>query len=76
VEPSLWGSGCAAVSVGWSPRALLVCVAAAAQALAALAELFLVNGDMCAWLYTGSQVRERGGLRRAARGAVQRRSRL
>eukprot|EP00198_Chlamydomonas_reinhardtii_P010960 XP_001700297.1 predicted protein [Chlamydomonas reinhardtii] len=25
------------------------------QALSMLAELFLVNGDMCAWLYTGSQ---------------------
>jgi len=29
------------------------------EALSALAELFLVNGDMSAWLYTGSQVRER-----------------
>ncbi|GIL81031.1 hypothetical protein Vretimale_9264 [Volvox reticuliferus] len=25
------------------------------EALSVLAELFLVNGDMCAWLYTGSQ---------------------
>jgi hypothetical protein len=25
------------------------------EALSALAELFLVNGDMSAWLYTGSQ---------------------
>lgn len=29
------------------------------EALSVLAELFLVNGDMCAWLYTGSQVRWR-----------------
>eukprot|EP00983_Pelagomonas_calceolata_P036327 1133533-Pelagomonas_calceolata.AAC.3 len=27
------------------------------EALSALAELFLVNGDMSAWLYTGSQLR-------------------
>lgn len=27
------------------------------EALTALAELFLVNGDMSAWMYTGSQVR-------------------
>ena len=27
------------------------------EALSVLAELFLTNGDMCAWLYTGSQVR-------------------
>ncbi len=27
------------------------------SALSAMAELFLVNGDMSAWLYTGSQVR-------------------
>ncbi len=27
-----------------------------AEALSVLAELFLVAGDMCAWLYTGSQV--------------------
>jgi hypothetical protein len=27
------------------------------DALSAAAELFLVNGDMSAWLYTGSQVR-------------------
>lgn len=26
------------------------------EALYAMAELFLTNGDMCAWLYTGSQV--------------------
>jgi hypothetical protein len=26
------------------------------EALSAAAELFLVNGDMSAWLYTGSQV--------------------
>ncbi len=30
------------------------------EALSAMAELFLVNGDMSAWLYTGSQVREWG----------------
>jgi hypothetical protein len=27
------------------------------DALSASAELFLVNGDLSAWLYTGSQVR-------------------
>ncbi len=26
------------------------------EALSAMAELFLVSGDMSAWLYTGSQV--------------------
>lgn len=40
------------------------------EALSAMAELFLVSGDMSAWLYTGSQVRGReigavGDLRRA-----------
>ena len=31
------------------------------EALSALAELFMINGDLSAWLYTGSQVGGRGG---------------
>lgn len=40
------------------------------DALGAIAELFLVAGDMTAWLYTGSQVRaEMTRVRRAGEGS-------
>ena len=40
------------------------------DALASSAELFLVNGDLSAWLYTGSQVRQALGRLHGLAGAA------